>query len=160
MKSKISRLEKKRKPRKCNVCGQPFKKSNKSTTRYCSPDCKKTYNQKRNKVNREIADTRLSLALDTDIEWLVKYRMNKIRGGAKRRGLEFNLSYVFVKNFFKSNCYYCGDKLHIVSFDRVESSLGYTPLNVVPCCWLCNQMKLTTNKNDFISKCKAIASNF
>lgn len=160
MKNRITRLEKKRDPRKCNECGQSYKKNSKSTTRYCSDSCKKTYNQKRNKINREIADTRLSLALDSDIEWLIRYRMNRIKGGAKRRGFKFDLPYEFVVCFFKAGCYYCGDELHIVSFDRVDSSVGYVPTNVVPCCPLCNQMKLTSSKSDFINKCKAIASNW
>lgn len=86
--------------------------------------------------------------------------MNRIRSGAKIRNIVFDLSYEYLTKFFKACCYYCGDKVPILSLDRVDSSIGYTESNVVSCCFLCNRMKLVSTKDEFIKRCKAIARRF
>ena len=54
-------------------------------------------------------------------------------------------------------CYYCGNiDLPCNGIDRVDSDKGYEIDNCVPCFWECNRMKNSTNKENFIKKCKQI----
>ena len=78
---------------------------------------------------------------------------------ACKKGREFSLSYDEVIELVQQNCYYCGSgpSLETVSsegwkrngIDRIDSSKGYIPSNVVPCCSRCNFMKSTMNQPDF-----------
>ncbi len=79
------------------------------------------------------------------------------RGTALRKGLEFDLTLEgLLSDFWQKPCHYCGDPIETVGIDRVNSSLGYVPGNMVPCCSICNYMKLTSCREDFITKCKQI----
>lgn len=81
--------------------------------------------------------------------WLI-YRY---RHGAKKRGIQFGLSEEEFFRLIKGNCHYCGKEPVAVSrgrssghcvyngIDRVDSLLGYTTGNVVPCCKQCNISK-------------------
>ena len=40
--------------------------------------------------------------------------------------------------------------------DRVDSREGYTLANTVPCCSVCNRMKMSMHASDFISQCQKI----
>lgn len=53
-------------------------------------------------------------------------------------------------NLEKSTCYYCGGKA--TGFDRLNSSIGYTRVNTVPCCSVCNMMKYTYAEKDFLNQ--------
>ena len=60
-------------------------------------------------------------------------------------------------------CYYSGRPLspitgdeNIMSIDRINSSIGYTPENIVLCCWKINKMKNDFLVEDFISLCKDV----
>ncbi len=156
----ITRDEKARESRTCSECDKLYKKKRGGSYKYCSDECKDVVRKRHSRKCSKIYQDRIRLASDNDIEWLVMFRINRIKLGAKKRGLVFDLTYEFVSKFFKADCHYCGEKLHIVSLDRVESSIGYITSNVVPCCTWCNRMKLANDKEDFIAKCKAIASRF
>ena len=89
--------------------------------------------------------------------------------GARHRNIEWNLSKDQVRSITKKNCYYCGvePKYEISTgktkegkiigngiylyngIDRVDSSLGYTEDNVLPCCGTCNVAKLNMSINEF-----------
>ena len=43
--------------------------------------------------------------------------------------------------------------------DRVDSSKGYLPNNVVACCTTCNRMKLDHSRNEFITHLKSIIAH-
>ena len=72
-----------------------------------------------------------------------------IKSQAKHRGISFNLSKEFVSSHWNSDCNYCGEALDMARFDRIDSSLGYTEGNVVPCCSTCNYIK-GTHETDFL----------
>lgn len=76
------------------------------------------------------------------------------KGSAKKRGLVFELSKDDVFGLMQQNCHYCGlppSAYYYVrgsnggcsynGIDRVDSSIGYTHDNVVPCCGMCNRAK-------------------
>lgn len=101
---------------------------------------------------------------------------NKLFGayklGAKNRGHKFELSKEDFKSIVVSDCFYCGDKpsqemknngksnffgnFTYNGIDRVNNKNGYVLNNVVPCCFRCNQAKLTMGKYDFIKMIKKI----
>jgi hypothetical protein len=71
-----------------------------------------------------------------------RYRLAK--SSAKKRGLEFSLSFEEYDSLVKGNaCHYCDGKLPEtgVGIDRKDSAVGYHFTNLVPCCFTCNTMK-------------------
>jgi hypothetical protein len=88
----------------------------------------------------------------------------------KKRALEKNKEFKLTKNEFiiitSQPCYYCGvsDKTYYDDYgaggiDRVDSNKGYIFDNCVPCCGMCNQMKLDYTKEEFLNQCLQITSN-
>lgn len=71
--------------------------------------------------------------------------------GARKRGLEFNLTFDEFSLIVRKNCNYCDapPKLtthakqidNLNGIDRVDNKRGYTIDNSVPCCRACNQLK-------------------
>jgi 5-methylcytosine-specific restriction endonuclease McrA len=70
-------------------------------------------------------------------------RFVKARAEAKRHGHDWTLSWEQYEELIRRCCEYCGLSLPEVStgLDRKDSSRGYTPDNVVPCCRECNVAK-------------------
>ncbi len=95
---------------------------------------------------------------------------NQYKRGAEKRNLEYNLKTEDFNKIVTGECVYCGDSLtntkkgqgktsgdyHYTGIDRVDSSKGYTLENSVPCCWMCNNMKHTTCKEEFLSHIEKI----
>ena len=92
---------------------------------------------------------------------------------AKKRKLVFELSKEVFRGMTKQNCFYCeivpsqkrvgsGAKDGYVynGIDRIENEKGYTENNCVPCCGICNKMKLTLSHDSFIEHIKRIAKRF
>lgn len=97
------------------------------------------------------------------------YRQYKY--SAKARKLEFKLTMKECERLFKSNCYYCNANPSNIKdcsinstngtytyngIDRVNNDLGYALNNVVSCCIMCNRMKRTYSKSDFLQHIKYI----
>ena len=100
-----------------------------------------------------------------------------------KRANKLNISFEITKDEFKflitQPCYYCGDtesnccwnkysrkknknttdKLLYNGLDRIDSNLGYTKENIVPCCAFCNLAKLDYSEEEFISKVIKIYEN-
>jgi 5-methylcytosine-specific restriction endonuclease McrA len=71
-------------------------------------------------------------------------KYTRLKYAAKRRGIAFTLTrdeFISVRN--GANCHYCGGPLpdYGHGIDRKDSSHGYTPENVAPCCQICNVAK-------------------
>lgn len=91
---------------------------------------------------------------------------------AKKRGLEFELTFEQFLKITAQKCHYCGEppaQKHIVNrkwqtafiyngIDRINNSMGYTNLNCVPCCKICNTMKGTLDYDTFKKQVKKISS--
>jgi hypothetical protein len=86
------------------------------------------------------------------------------RASARKRKYPWTLTQEETHRLFEANCYYCGSKPKQVykakechgpyvynGIDRVDSSLGYTPDNCVPCCWVCNFAKRKMTKDVFLA---------
>lgn len=92
--------------------------------------------------------------------------------GAIDRGIDFNLSKDEYRILVESNCFYCGEKPSQVSsgksyfgryihngVDRVDSQKGYSVDNCVPCCTVCNRMKLAHSLDFFKNQINKIYTN-
>jgi hypothetical protein len=78
-----------------------------------------------------------------------------IKREAKRRSIHFSLSLkLYESKLWGKPCHYCGCDIEVTGLDRKDSSKGYTPDNVVPCCWDCNTKKGTKPYEDFLAEIK------
>jgi len=66
---------------------------------------------------------------------------HRYRQSALKKGLHFRLDLKFVELALSSPCSYCGDTDILMTLDRVDSAMGYSVENCVPCCIRCNLVK-------------------
>ncbi|MGH7975009.1 MAG: hypothetical protein ACREBR_05760 [bacterium] len=81
---------------------------------------------------------------------------------AKNRNLPFKLVLEDFENWLgKTNCYYCTEFIPTVGLDRYDNDqlIGYTKENVVPCCRICNRMKMDLTIEMFQKKIELIYNN-
>ena len=86
-------------------------------------------------------------------------RYNTYKKNAKSRNINFLLSKKDFEEITSQPCYYCGDfsKGHN-GIDRYDSKKGYEKENCVPCCEMCNKMKLDYNIDDWLAHMNKILS--
>ena len=89
---------------------------------------------------------------------------------ARERNFEYQLTTEEFTKLVSGECRYCGDSLTQVKkgqgktsgdfrytgIDRIDSTRGYTIDNCVSCCWLCNNMKYTTEESVFLKHVEKI----
>lgn len=93
-----------------------------------------------------------------EYDLLMNKRFNSIKNSAAVRNIDFLLTFENYKdNFFKKNCMYCGEES--IGVDRVDSKKNYEPGNMVPCCTICNRIKLDYTYEEFIEKINKIYQN-
>ena len=86
-----------------------------------------------------------------------------IKRAASERKLEWSLSDDMVHSLMGQPCFYCGQPPSNLSrhpeqngecfysgIDRLDNAVGYTPENVVPCCWVCNRAKQSQSVAEFL----------
>lgn len=83
---------------------------------------------------------------------------NRYKRSAKDRGIEFWLYPSVFSSFLHKPCHYCGTP-DCIGVDRRDSKGSYTVENMVPCCGLCNRMKMAIGEIEFINQCKRIADH-
>lgn len=127
-----------------------------SSPSYCSKECRELVRKQVNKLNKERAKLKLEEGLD--IDWILKTKQALYKRSAKKRGYNYTLTLQDLRDYYKKNCYYCNDVVNDISLDRVDNTKGYTSDNIVSCCIRCNIMKHTQTQEDFIKRCKLIAS--
>jgi hypothetical protein len=102
----------------------------------------------------------------------VTYNFKRLLGSyryrARRKSILWRLTTEEFYNLTQSDCYLCGippsksfqhehrdlgrksyPPFIYNGIDRIDSTKGYCPSNVEPCCWLCNSMKKTMKLRDF-----------
>lgn len=109
---------------------------------------------------------------------LLKVQYSHLKRRNESKGFTETLSFEEFCLLSKSSCKYCGvehskeieDRLneskkgkrlsdHILKcngIDRVDSSIGYTKINSVPCCKFCNFAKHTMSEDDFYNWIKRV----
>lgn len=85
---------------------------------------------------------------------------------AKNKNRNFDLSEDDFIEISKRPCVYCGEYSDTYNgepfngIDRIDSSLGYSIENCVPCCATCNRMKMDLDVNDWMGKMKQIINYY
>lgn len=115
---------------------------------FCSPTCSRQHQKDLSKIKH-------ATKVHTPLSKLKVYQT-----GAKVRGIEFDLSLQVFSSYWQKPCYYCGTSIKTIGLDRKDSSLGYIESNIVPCCTLCNTTKNSQAHDEFINRCRLIASRF
>lgn len=139
--------------RNCAYCGQSFvPRRGTGKVKYCSDKCihEIAYAKLKLKVKEALVTGRIYGG--TWQEFIFK----RYKKQAERHKREFTLTIEHFNKHWQTDCYYCGDKLKMVGFDRIDSNKGYTPDNILPCCTLCNLMKRHMKPDDFINHCRKI----
>lgn len=148
--------------KKCKHCSKEYVykphvfSSSSASTLYCSKECRLEVRKKVNAANK-IKAKRKEKEGD-DLYWILNKRISVIKSSAKERGLEFNLTTDDLISYFKAPCYYCNTPVNNINLDRIINSKGYLPDNIVSCCLACNMMKHKQSQEDFINRCKLIAT--
>ena len=88
---------------------------------------------------------------------------------AKTRGYKFNLSKPEFRELTQQPCHYCGalpsnsynhphtnGAYTYSGLDRMDNDKGYTLDNVVPCCIVCNYIKLDASYDEFLAWIKQV----
>lgn len=83
-------------------------------------------------------------------------RYSQYKSGAKRRGLDFDLTYLEFMMFWQKPCQYCGSGIATIGIDRIDNTKGYSINNIVSCCDTCNWMKADYALDSFMEHCKKI----
>lgn len=77
-------------------------------------------------------------------DW-IRYRWRRSKNTARKKGIEFTLTFDEYKILIKDSCFYChgvfGAVKTSVGLDRVNNLLGYLSGNCVSCCQVCNRIK-------------------
>lgn len=88
------------------------------------------------------------------------------RNRAYKKNIVFELTKEYFGELVSRNCMYCGSqpfnmvpkkvknningRIIVNGIDRIDSSIGYTVDNCVPCCKICNVMKNSLTKREFL----------
>lgn len=89
--------------------------------------------------------------VDCMTKWHDDNRVHLIEYNAKRRNIFFDESKrCEFEDIVKLPCHYCDENDRVSGLDRLNSSLGYTIENVVPCCMICNLIKGKTCYEQFL----------
>lgn len=89
-------------------------------------------------------------------------------GNAIKRGISFNLSVEEVRKIAENNCIYCSAEpvekkfrrhsIRANGIDRLDSRLGYSIENCVPCCFDCNKLKADRTVLELYNKMKVVTA--
>lgn len=92
------------------------------------------------------------------------------RSRAKKLNIPFAITKCGFKHLVLQECFYCGKtpqirdkklgKVICNGIDRLDSSKGYVPGNMVPCCKDCNTMKMDMSLTQFLEKINVIGIKF
>ena len=87
-------------------------------------------------------------------------RYNIYKKNAKRRNLDFQLTKEEFYDITSKPCHYCGNFQNYNGIDRIDSDKGYYFENCVPCCEVCNKMKLDYSVEFWIKHIKQIINYY
>lgn len=100
--------------------------------------------------------------------------LRRYKAEGDKRGFSFDLTDDEARALFTGDCAYCGRQPSQLNYsgskkagrcftyngiDRVDSTIGYIPGNVVSCCGRCNSAKSDMTRDEFIELVRAIARN-
>ena len=106
--------------------------------------CREEQNIKRKKDIEKVRRWKQSNHSFSIRERFLKYQKHDLQ-----KGRLFELSFEQAKGLMESDCIYCGRYDNPNGIDRLDSSVGHTKENCVPCCRRCNQMKWDMSLDEF-----------
>lgn len=83
-------------------------------------------------------------------------RFSTYKNQAKHRNIEFHLTEEEFNKYWRNPCHYCGSEIDTIGLDRIDSNGNYEKENVVPCCSICNKMKLDLSQKVFLEQIQKI----
>lgn len=93
----------------------------------------------------------------------IRYKFTHFKAECRRRNIDMNIDLKFFETNFHKDCFYCGDISDSSAYgsrmDRINSDLGYSKDNIVPCCKKCNVMKNEFTLKDFLQQIEKIYYN-
>lgn len=138
---------------KCNRCGKEcIVRSDKMTSKRFPPKCCQYCV---NDQQKETAERKYKIK---DTKYL-RNRINSIKGNAKTRHYNIELTDKQILDIIKQPCYYCNQEIAL-GIDRLDSTKNYTLDNCVPCCFICNRMKNKYSLQTFLEKIRLIYNKF
>lgn len=89
-------------------------------------------------------------------------RFGRLRRRAAAQGRDVSISRAEYAALVAQPCFYCGGPLPEIGYglDRIDSSLGYAPGNVRPCCDICNKAKRDLPEDVFREWVRRIAAHW
>jgi hypothetical protein len=149
----------------CSVCCKDFTiemfKGNNGETKTCR-NCRDAFKIADEKRDKEHVN---KLSQENDNKPLNKY--NKYKDRCLEKNINFELTIEEFSKFIFDKCYYCGTKDNINNkhnqegingIDRMDSTVGYKLNNCVPCCKMCNYMKINHSVEDFLKMIEHIGT--
>lgn len=128
--------------------------------------CKECFTKRQKSHNHSLDDDR---KLDKCLRW----RFLSARDRARRGGLDFNLTFEYVKNLWKEQdgkCALSGIQMTFllqdgriptnVSIDKIDRLKGYVQGNVQLVCMACNQMKSDLSEDELYYFCQQIVKTY
>ena len=122
--------------KKCPTCSDIFitkRKHQQCCSRLCyrrQPRVRKLYNKRTNEYQKRHSREPIR-------------RYKKLAHKCKHRNIELSITQEENFDLISKSCHYCDIVTNETGcgLDRIDSNIGYTLLNVVPCCGSCNQIK-------------------
>lgn len=129
-----------------------YRDTHKELCRAISKKYKDSHKEQRSAYNKMYKEKNREIIKAKKQHTRANSRFADLRYEAKRRKLEFNLTFENYQKYISEPCYYCNFELGEpvtsgAGLDRVDSSKGYIEGNVVSCCRMCNLIK-----SDFLSQ--------
>ncbi len=141
----------------CSHCGKEFKPKTFNHIKYCSNECR-SVTSARLMLSKRVEAKRTGLYNGRPYSEYY-YEQLKKKSIKRRADLLWLLDYdYFMEALWNKPCYYCGSHIQSVGIDRIDSLKSYEIGNVVPCCHVCNSMKMALSQSVFIEQCKKIAN--
>lgn len=124
-------------------------------TKICTK-CKETKEIKKFAITHKIYRLNIcrSCKSHTTKEIFGKYIRN-----ARRRKINFSLTFEEFCDATQQTCRYCGSHLLYPALDRLDNKQGYTLSNVCACCPKCNFLKHTLSETEFLQQVEKIYLN-
>lgn len=112
-------------------------------------------------IKRNYYKTNTQKILTDNAAWrqTFKGRLLSYKRAAKKRNIGWLLSDDEFKQYWQQPCYYCGIDIETIGIDRIENDKGYFVENCVPCCTICNSMKMSLSQYEFTNKIKKIITH-
>jgi len=161
----------------CSECGSVFERSKEGISKsfknnrsgiFCSQICvgifcgKKELEERNGEMGRVCSDCGNWKSLAKFGSGRVCQTCRNIRpktkfGEYRRRAKHgFGLTFNEFMEFWQLPCWYCGRSIETIGIDRIDNAKGYCKENCVPCCVVCNRMKSSHTKEEFLDTCRRI----